>query len=112
MNGTLYQKFVSYLCNNFLGNFIGFAIGSASTSLVAHFFTVRSIKNIWGLTASKTVVDKQTFHLFEWIVSVIAGFIVFELVSKWVKQKTKPFLTRYAITRWLLNPVDKKEKAH
>ena len=67
----------------------------ASTRLVAHFFTTRSIKNLWGLTAKKTVVDKQTFSAMEWMISIIIGFVVFEIISKYVKKKMSPVLQKY-----------------
>jgi hypothetical protein len=81
--------------SNFTGNFVGFAIGMASTRLVSYFFTTRSIKNLWGLTAKKTVVDKQTFSGMEWAISIIIGFIVFEIISKWIKKKLDPVLQKY-----------------
>jgi hypothetical protein len=89
------QKFLQYVYSSYTGNFIGFAIGMASTRLVAHFFTTRSIKNLWGLTARKTVVDKQTFSFMEWAISIIIGFIVFEIISKWVKKKMDPVMQKY-----------------
>ena len=97
------RKFLAYLYGNFAGNFMGFVIGITSTKLVSNFFTTRSIKNIWGLTARKTVVDKQTFHAFEWLISVIIGFIVFEIVSKWLKKKIDQQLPKYKWTRWMYN---------
>lgn len=87
MKTKLAQKFISYLYNNFLGNFLGFLVGIASTRIVSQFFATRSIKNLWGLTSKKTVVDKQTFGLIEATASIIIGFIVFELISKAVKRK-------------------------
>jgi hypothetical protein len=95
MKSNTGQKFLQYMYSNFTGNFIGFAIGMASTRLVAHFFTTRSIKNLWGLTAKKEVVDKQTFSAMEWMVSIIIGFLVFEIISKWIKKKMNPYLKKY-----------------
>jgi hypothetical protein len=89
------QKFLQYVYSSYTGNFIGFAIGMASTRLVAHFFTTRSVRNLWGLTAKKTVVDKQTFSFMEWAISILIGFIVFELISKWVKKKMNPLMQKY-----------------
>jgi hypothetical protein len=88
-------KFLLYVYSNYTGNFIGFAIGMASTRLVKYFFTTRSIKNLWGLTAKKTVVDRQTFSFMEWMISIIIGFLVFEIISKWVKKKMNPYLLKY-----------------
>jgi hypothetical protein len=95
MKSNTGQKFMQYVYSNYTGNFIGFAIGMASTRLVAHFYTTRSIKNLWGLTAKKAVVDKQTFSFMEWAISIIIGFLVFEIISKWVKKKLNPYLLKY-----------------
>ncbi|MBO9204137.1 MULTISPECIES: hypothetical protein [Niastella] len=95
MKSNTSQKFLKYVYSNYTGNFIGFAIGMASTRLVAHFFTTRSIKNLWGLTAKKTVVDKQTFSFMEWMISIVIGFLVFEIISKWVQKKMNPLLQKY-----------------
>ncbi|MFT3749229.1 MAG: hypothetical protein QM768_12970 [Agriterribacter sp.] len=103
MKAELLKKFIVYIYSNFAGNFLGFIVGITSTSVVSNFFTTRSIKNIWGLTARKTVVNKQTFHVFEWLVSIIIGFIVFEIVSKWIKKKTAAQLPKYKWTRWMHN---------
>jgi hypothetical protein len=95
MKSNTGQKFMQYVYSNYTGNFIGFAIGMASTRLVAHFYTTRSIKNLWGLTARKEVVDRQTFSFMEWAISIIIGFLVFEIISKWVKKKLNPYLLKY-----------------
>ena len=100
---NLFQKFASYLYNNFLGNFLGFAVGMASTRLVSHYFATRSIKNLWGLTSHKTVLDKKTYSNLEWIVSLVIGFIVFEIISKWVTKKLDEHWPKYkaSILQWL-----------
>ena len=81
------NHFFRYVYNNFVANFIGFVIGMAATKLVSHFFVTRSIKNLWGLAAKKTVIDKKTFSNLELFISVMIGFIVFEVLSKWLKKK-------------------------
>lgn len=109
MKNNTGRKFVEYLYSNFAGNFLGFVIGMASARLVSHYFTTRSIKNLWGLTARKTVVDKQTFSAMETLIAVIIGFIVFEIISKWVKKKMDTILPRYKLTQWLVESADKSE---
>ena len=81
------RSFLKYLYDNFVANFIGFVIGMAATRLVSHFFVTRNIKNLWGLAARKTVVDRKTFSNMELLISVVIGFIVFEVLSKWLKKK-------------------------
>lgn len=103
MKTSIQRKFLEYLYSNFIGNFLGFAIGMASTRLVSHFFTTRSIKNLWGITARKTVVDKQTFHAMEWAISIMIGFIVFEIISKWVKKKMDEMVAKNEwLGRWMV----------
>ena len=103
MKNSMFQKFIQYLYNNFLGNFIGFAVGMASTRLVSHYFATRSIKNLWGVTTHKTLIDKKTYGNLEWIVSVVIGFIVFEIISKWMKKKMDERMPKYktSVLQWL-----------
>ena len=103
MKNSIFQKFIQYLYNNFLGNFIGFAVGMASARLISHYFATRSIKNLWGLTTHKTLLDKKTYSNLEWIVSVVIGFIVFEIISKWVKKKMGEMVPKYktSVMQWL-----------
>lgn len=103
---TIPQKLALYLYNNFVGNFLGFIVGMASTRLVSHFFATRNIKNLWGLTARKTIVDKQTFNILELSISIIIGFIVFEIISKGVKKKMDEMLPSWKSTvkSWFANP--------
>ena len=103
MKNSIFQKFIQYLYYNFLGNFIGFAVGMASTRLVSHYFATRSIKNLWGLTTHKTVLNKTTYSNLEWIVSVVIGFIVFEIISKWIKKKMDVMMPKYKTSalQWL-----------
>jgi|GEM_PF-1358914 len=97
MKFTLPQKLALYLYNNFLGNFIGFIIAISSTRIVSHFFATKSFKNLWGLTTKKTLVDKQTFNLIEWTISIMIGFIVFEIISKGFRKKIDELLPSWKI---------------
>ena len=97
------SNIAKYLCNNFIGNFLGFVVGMASTRLVAHFYETKSIRNLWGLTAKKTVVSKSTFNNLQLVLSIVIGFIVFEIISKFVKQKMDELLPEYktSFKNWL-----------
>ncbi|HEY0611287.1 MAG TPA: hypothetical protein VGD35_16570 [Chitinophaga sp.] len=110
MKIRIVRKFLEYVYNNYIGNFIGFVIGMISTRLVSHYFTTRSIKNLWGLAARKTVVDKATYSTMEWAISIIIGFIVFELVSKWLKKRLDALLPKYKLTQWMVEQEKQEEK--
>jgi len=98
------KTILNYLSEQFIGRFTGFMIGLWASRLVSHFFTTRSIHNLWGLTARKTVVSRQTFGNLEWIASVLVGYIVFEIVVRIIKNKIGPWLSKlhFRLLRWIV----------
>lgn len=110
MKGGIARRFAEYLLNNYIGNFLGFIVGSLSTRVVANYFTTRSIRNLWGLAAhGRTVVTKHTYTNLEWMVSILVGFIVFELISKSLQKMVASLLPKYKLTRWMVQPQTDKE---
>jgi len=112
MQKITFKTILKYLYDQLTGNFIGFLIGSSATGLVSHFFETRSLKNLWGLTAKKTIVDKATFQNLEWIISIVIGFIVFEIVTKVIKARLEKKLPHYKriLFRWIVRE-DIRQKA-
>jgi hypothetical protein len=86
-----------YLTDQFIGTFASFIIGLWASSLVSHFFATRSIKNLWGLTAKKTLVDKQTFGMLEWLASVLVGYLVFEIAVRIIRNHITPRLSVFRL---------------
>ena len=83
-----------YAFNQFKGHFLGFIVGTSAASFVSTFFETRKISNLWGLTASKTVVSGDTFRFLEWFCALVVGFIAFEVVNNLVKEKLSIQLER------------------
>lgn len=104
MKSISLKTVLRYLYDQLTGNFAGFLIGVSATGLVSHFFETRSIKNLWGLTAKKTIVNKETFHQLEWIISIVFGFIVFEIVTKVIKERLERNFPKFkkAFYRWII----------
>jgi hypothetical protein len=104
------MKFISrkvvlkYLYKQLTGTFAGFLIGMSATRLVAQFFETRGFRNLWGLASKKTIVDKETFSNLEWIISIVIGFIVFEIFTKVVKEKIDKYFPvyKYRFFRWTI----------
>ena len=96
---------VTYLYQKATGSFMGFLIGMASSNLVSRFFETRSLRNLWGLSAKKTLISKKTFGNLEWIAAIIIGFLVFEIFTKVVKKKLDEQLPKYKyrVIRWVIN---------
>lgn len=75
-------------------------VGTWASTIVSQFFETRSLKNLWGLSAKKTIISKTAFNELEWLVSVLIGFIVFEIFEKILKEKFQtqgPLFYRNAI---------------
>jgi len=98
------KRILKYLYDQLTGNFAGFIVGMSATGFVSNFFETRSIKNLWGITSKKTIVDKDTFHAMEWIISIVIGFVVFEIMTKVVKERIDRYfpLYKYKILRWFV----------
>jgi hypothetical protein len=98
------KSILKYTYDQLTGSFMGFLLGMAATRLVSRFFVTKSIRNLWGLTAKKTVVDRQTYHALEWIISIVIGFIVFEIVTKVIKKKIdeKFPIYKFRFLRWMV----------
>lgn len=93
-----------YLTDQLTGNFAGFLIGMSATGLVSQFFETRSVRNLWGITAHKKVLDKETFSNLEWVLSILIGFLVFEIMTKIVKGEISKHYPRYKFRffRWII----------
>jgi len=102
------KRFVSYFINELIGRFTGFIIGMWASSLVAIFFEKRGIHNLWGITAKRKVLDKDTFEHIEWFASVIIGFIVYEIISRFIKEKLVPRIKAFSEEHQL----EQKSKAY
>lgn len=98
------KKILQYLYDKLTGSFMGFLIAMAATRLVSQFFETRSIRNLWGLTAKKTLVDKKTFSNLEWMISIIIGFVVFEIMTRYVKELVDKNFPKYKyrLLRWII----------
>ncbi|HEX5170018.1 MAG TPA: hypothetical protein VFW11_12660 [Cyclobacteriaceae bacterium] len=98
------QAVLRYLYTEVAGNFVGFLIGASAAGLLSRFFETRSIRNLWGLAAKRTVVDKNTFTVLEWIISIVIGFVVFEIFTKviaeWLRRNYPHY--KFRVMRWII----------
>jgi hypothetical protein len=67
--------------------------------------SLRSIHNLWGLTSHKTLLDKKTYSMVEWFISVLIGFLVFEIISKHIRKRLDQVIPKLKIRlfRWLIS---------
>ncbi len=50
------------------------------------------------------MIDKSTFQNLEWIISIVIGFIVFEIMTKVVKAKLDQYMPKYkrSLYKWAI----------
>ena len=98
------KTLLKYLYDQLTGNFAGFIVGMSATGLVSNFFETRSIRNLWGIASRKTIIDKGTYQNLEWIISIVIGFVVFEIMTKVVKEKLDRYFPVYKkqLFRWII----------
>lgn len=82
MEWRIGKSALSYASKQLRGHFFAFISGMSAANLISMFFETRSIANLWGLTAKKTVIDRDTFGFLEWTCSLVIGFITFEVVNR------------------------------
>ena len=101
MKKLLPKKLAGYIYDKLTGTFSGFLIGLSASGLTSYFFETRSLRNLWGLTAKKTVVSKQTYGALEWIIAALVGYIVFEVFMKLMKERVENGKLKKKALRWL-----------
>ena len=93
MNGFLTstftrQKFRGLLINAVLGNFAGYVAGSLVTLLFTyHSIERRAIWNLFGVLPRKKIVVHLLPQWLEWLLALIVGFLVMELVRYWLNPR-------------------------
>lgn len=102
MNNLHIKKLAPYIYDKATGSFSGFMIGLSASGLTSWFFETRSIRNLWGLTAKKTLVSKQTYGTLEWVIAALVGYLVFEVFMKLMKEKAENKLLKRKVLRWLV----------
>jgi hypothetical protein len=82
------KKIKTFIVNQALGNFIGFVVGVSVTHLFSHYTRERKgINNLFGLMKRKQIEVDLIPHWAQWTLSVVAGFIVLELINHIIQTK-------------------------
>lgn len=93
MNGFLRatfngQKFQGLFINTALGNFAGYVAGSLVTLVSTHpAVERRAISNFFGVLPRKKIVVHVLPQWLEWLLALIVGFFVMEVVRYWFNHR-------------------------
>jgi hypothetical protein len=79
------QKFQGLLVSTVFGNFAGYVAGSLVTFLFTyHSVERRAIWNLFGVLPRRNIVVHRLPQWLEWLLALIVGFLVMELVRYWL----------------------------
>lgn len=67
-----------------VSNGVAGLIALLTTSILKHFFVVRSVKNLWGIAAKKDKykISAESFEWLNWILVFLVGLVVFTIVEQ------------------------------
>ncbi|CAN5318986.1 hypothetical protein BH10BAC1_BH10BAC1_11880 [soil metagenome] len=102
------MKFKRLFLSQLVGNFVGFAIAFSAT----RFFSTKvmekkSFKNLFGLIERKQTVVNSIPEWVQWVLTVVAGFIVFEFVNHIIQ--TKKYLVVPIFCKKILKTVTERQ---
>jgi hypothetical protein len=89
------KRVINYMIDAIAERFIGFIVGMWASGLVSLFFETRNLKNLWGLRSHKTLITKSSYEELEWWVAAIVGFIAYEIVNQFLKDKIGRYIPHY-----------------
>ncbi|MEI6412381.1 MAG: hypothetical protein WCR52_23520 [Bacteroidota bacterium] len=83
------KKALHFIAGEVTNLAVGYLAGLSASNLVSRFFVKRGLANLWGLTAKREVVQKDTYEWLMFISSYLIGLIVMVAVSQLVKKFRK-----------------------
>lgn len=82
------QKLQGLFINTALGNFAGYVAGSLVTLVSTHpAVQGRAMSNLFGVLPRKKIVVHVLPQWIEWLLALIVGFLVMEVVRYWFNHR-------------------------
>jgi len=96
------EKVQGLFINTALGNFAGYVAGSLVTLVsTRHAVERRAIRNVFGVLPRRKIVVHVVPHWLEWLLALIVGFLVMEVVRYWFNhRKYAALLSALRPKRW------------
>lgn len=84
------SKFTQFVINEVTNLAVGYLAGLTASNLVSRYFVKKGLVNLWGLTAKREAVSKDTYEWLMFIASYLIGLIVMLSVSYAMKRIRTP----------------------
>lgn len=85
------------LFQDLFSNAISYGIAIMVSSILHHFFAVKSFRNLWGIVGrkkGKVMIDSETYEWLDWCLTFIIALFVFtivdhamEYIMEWLKKQ-------------------------
>ncbi len=90
------------LFQDLFSNAISYGIAILVSSILHHFFAVKSFRNLWGIVGrkkGKVMIDSDTYEWLDWTLTFIVALFVFTIVDhamdyiiEWFKKQREEYL--------------------
>lgn len=80
------SKFTNFLINEALNLSVGYLAGMSASLLVSRFFVKKGFSNLWGLTAKREALQKDSYDMLMFIASYLIGLAVMISVNYAMKK--------------------------
>ncbi len=84
------SKHTQFLLNEIINLSVGYLAGLTASNLVSRYFVKKGLVNLWGLTAKREAVGKDTYEWLMFFASYLIGLIVMLAVSYLMKKIRNP----------------------
>lgn len=75
------SKFTQFVIGEVTNLAVGYLAGLTASNLVSRYFVKKGLVNLWGLTAKREAVNKDTYEWIMFIASYLIGLAVMLAVS-------------------------------
>lgn len=83
------KKVVHFVAGEVVNLSVGYLAGLTASNLVSRFFVKRGLANLWGLTAKREALQKDTYEWLMFFASYLIGLIVMLAVNQLMKKLRK-----------------------
>ncbi|MCA0236214.1 MAG: hypothetical protein LCH81_07505 [Bacteroidetes bacterium] len=80
------SKLTKFIAGEVVNLSVGYLAGLSASMLVSKFFVKKGLANLWGLTAKRDAVDKDTYEWLMFAASYFIGLMVMILINYLIKR--------------------------
>lgn len=84
------NKVIGFITGEVVNLSVGYLAGLSASMLVSKYFVKKGIANLWGLTAKREALDRDSYEWLMFASSYLIGLIVMATVNYLIKRARNP----------------------